>query len=123
EAIVSIHLNALGSPEARGAAAYYFGQDGYLSERGRRLAQLAVDNVVARTGTANCRTHPATSTVLRETRAPAVIVEPGFITHPDEGRALSSAECQNLVAKALSDAVVAFLVGDTPTGGATPAAA
>jgi N-acetylmuramoyl-L-alanine amidase len=123
EAILSVHLNGLPSPAARGAAAYYFGQDSYASERGRRLAQLAVDNVVARTGTANCRTHPSTSTLLRESRAPAVIIEPGFLTHPEEGRALQGPDHQALISHALTDALVAFVVGGTPTGDATPAAA
>lgn len=122
EAILSIHLNGLPSPAARGAAAYYFGQDSYVSERGRRLAQLAVDNVVAATGGPNCRTHPSTSTLLRESRAPAVVVEPGFLTHPEEGRALLTGEHQAVVAGALTDAFVTFIVGGGPTGDATPAA-
>ncbi|MBW3618690.1 MAG: N-acetylmuramoyl-L-alanine amidase [Actinobacteria bacterium] len=121
EAILSVHLNGLTSPAAHGAAAYYYGQDTYVSERGRRLAQLAVDNIVARTGTPNCRTHPSTSTLLRESRAPAVIVEPGFLTHPDEGRLLRDPDHQGLIAQALTDALVTFVVGMAPTGEATPA--
>ena len=121
EAILSVHLNGLASPAARGAAAYYFGQDSYVSERGRRLAQLAVDNIVALVDTPNCRTHPSTSTLLRESRAPAVIVEPGFISHPDEGALLRDADHQSLIAQALTDAVVTFVVGGLPTGQATPA--
>jgi N-acetylmuramoyl-L-alanine amidase len=123
EAILSIHLNGLPSPSARGAAAYYFGQDSYVSERGRRLAQLTVDNVVELTGTPNCRTHPSTSTLLRESRAPAVVVEPGFLTHPEEGRLLRDPDHQGVVAQALTDAVVTFVVGGPPTGHATPASA
>ncbi len=121
EAILSVHLNAVPSPTARGAAAYFFGQDDYVSERGRRLAQLAVDNVVARTGTPNCRTHPSGSTLLRSSRAPAVIVEPGFLSHPDEGGLLRDPDHQALVAQALTDALVTFVVGGAPTGDATPA--
>lgn len=121
EAILSIHLNGLDSPEASGAASYYFGQEGYVSERGRRLAQLCVDNVVAMTATPNCRTHPSTSALLRESRAPAVIVEPGFLTHPSEGALLSDPVHQTAIAQALVDALVTFLVGGHPTGEATPA--
>ena len=113
EAILSIHGNALGSPAARGAAAYYFGTDGYVSERGRRLAQLGVDAVCAEVDTPNCRTHPSTSALLRESRAPAVIVEPGFLTHPEEGRALLDPAYQRRIADALADAMVAFLLGET----------
>lgn len=121
EAILSVHLNGLASPEARGAAAYYFGQERYVSERGRVLAQLAVDAVVARTGTVDCRTHPSTSALLRESRAPAVIVEPGFLTHPDEGRRLATRAYQQLLAEALGDALATFLLGGLPADDAVAA--
>ena len=113
EAILSIHGNALSSPSARGAAAYYFGTDGYVSERGRRLAQLCVDAVCTALDTPNCRTHPSTSALLRESRAPAVVVEPGFLTHPQEGLALVDPAHQRRIADTLADALVAFLLGET----------
>lgn len=118
EAILSIHLNGLPQHEASGAAAYYFGQDGYVSERGRMLAQLCVDRIVERTGAIDCRTHPSTMTILRESRAPAALVEPGFLTHPDEGRRLADPDHQNHLAQALTDAINEFLLGppaQTPT--------
>jgi hypothetical protein len=117
EAIVSIHANGLTdangttSASAHGAAAYYFGTEGYVSERGRMLAQLCVDHIVDVTGTPNCRTHASTSAILRESRAPAVIVEPGFLTHPQEGEQLTDAGYQLLVAAALADALQTFLAG------------
>ena len=114
EAILSIHLNGLPQHDASGAAGYYFGHDGYISERGRLLAQLCVDHVVAETGTVNCRTHPSTMTILRESRAPAVIVEPGFLTHPEEGRLLCDPEHQNRIAHALTEALNVFLLGGSP---------
>lgn len=111
EAIISIHTNGLDAPEARGAAAYYFGNEVAVSERGRLLAQLCVDAVVEATGTLNCRTHPASSSLLRESRAPAVIVEPGFLTHPQEGRSLADPATQRRIASALAGAVQTFLEG------------
>jgi hypothetical protein len=66
--------------------------------------------------TPHCRTHPSTSAVLRESRAPAaIIVEPGFLTHPDEGRALLEVGYQRRIADALADAMVAFLLGEATT--------
>lgn len=111
-AIVSVHLNALPSPDARGVAAYYFGQEHYVSERGRRLAQLLVDRVVDTTGTLDCRTHQSTATLLRESRAPAVILEPGFLSHPEEGPALARPDYQAKIAAAISEAVSAYLIGE-----------
>ncbi|MEX1178409.1 MAG: peptidoglycan-binding protein [Nitriliruptor sp.] len=112
EAIVSLHANGIDSASARGAAAYYFGTEGYVSEHGRLLAQLAVDAICDATGTPNCRTHPSTTALLRESRAPAVLVEPGFLTHPEEGRRLLEPEYQRLIASALVDALQRFLAGE-----------
>lgn len=117
EVILSIHANGDASQHAHGAAAYHFGTDVYVSERGRALAELAADAIVAATTTAHCRVHASTSALLRESRAPAAIVEVGFITHPDEGRLLRSVDGQKLVADALVDAVVTYLL--QPPNGAT----
>lgn len=112
EVILSVHLNGHASPAANGTAAYYFGDASFVSEAGRRMADMAVDCVVERTGMANCRTHASTMALLRESRAPAVIVEPGFITHPDEGAYLERPARQEAIADALTDALAAFLTGD-----------
>lgn len=127
DAIISIHLNGLPQGQASGVAAYYFGSGGYLSEHGRLLAQLCVDRIVQETGAVNCRTHPSTMTILRESRAPAVIVEPGFLTHPEEGRRLCDPDYQNRLAQAITEAIDGFLLGASPespsTVGAETAAA
>lgn len=111
ELIVSVHGNGVASLHGRGAAAYHFGTDVQISDRGQRLAELCLDAVLAATGTVDCRVHPSTLAILRESRAPAVVVEPGFLTHPEEGRALAEAHVQQRIAAALAEAVVGFLVG------------
>lgn len=111
EAILSIHLDGHPNPAARGASGFYFGTDSTRSDQGRTLAELAVARIVAATGTLDCRTHPATTAILRESRAPAAIVEPGYLTHPTEGRALTDPGYQRLLAGAMVDALVTFLVG------------
>lgn len=112
-AIISIHANGLDTPEAHGAAAYYFGVERYVSERGRWLAQLLVDEICAATATPNCRIHAVNTTLLRASRAPAVLVEPGFLTHAEEGRALATPSVQRAVADAISRAVLTWLRGTT----------
>ena len=112
ELIVSIHLNGMDSPEARGAAAYHFGTDAQISDRGRHLAQLVLDQVLAVTGTADCRVHPATLSTLRESRAPAAVIEPGFLTHPEEGRMLCTPGYQQAIAAAITEAIAHYLLGD-----------
>jgi len=46
--------------------------------------------------------------VLRHAKVPAVVVEVGFLTHPEEGAKLLMAPYQEAIAKALADAVLAF---------------
>lgn len=110
ELILSVHANGSPSRSACGVAAYYFGaNEGPVSERGRRLADLTAEALVGATGSADCRTHPSTMTILSHSRAPAAVVEPGFLTHPDEGERLTRSEHQRVVADALTAAVVEFL--------------
>jgi N-acetylmuramoyl-L-alanine amidase len=111
DAVLSLRLNALDHEEARGAAGYYYGDGEYFSESGRRLAELCVDNIVERTGVPHLRTHSATVSLLRETRAPAVIVEPVFISHPDDGRRIQQPGLQEEVADALTAALTEHLTG------------
>lgn len=111
DAVVSIHMNALDSTAAHGVAAYYFGDQEVVSEAGRQLADQCVDELAQRLGVPNCRAHPATLSLLRETRAPAVIVEPGFITHDEEGSRLADPTYQDEIADALTSAVTGHLTG------------
>jgi N-acetylmuramoyl-L-alanine amidase len=111
EAIVSIHTNGHASQQARGASGNFFGDAVHISERGAMLAELVVDRICEATGTPNCRTHPSTTGILRESRAPAITVAVGFLTHPEEGAALTQAEHQRAIADAIVSALVRYLVG------------
>lgn len=109
DVVLSIQGNGLDAPAARGTAGYYYGAGVAVSERGRQLAGLAVSSIVKATHTVNCRTHPSTSALLRESRAPAVIIEVGFLTHPEEGRLLATTGYQATVAACLADSLVTWL--------------
>ncbi len=111
ETVLSVRLNALDSAAACGASALYFGDGEFESAAGRRLAELCLDRITTATGSPHCRTHPSTVSLLRETRAPAVIVEPGFVTHPEEGMAIQRPGVQDQVAQALSWALAEHLTG------------
>lgn len=115
DVILSVHCNGLErSATARGVAASYFGTTESTSVHGRELADLAVDRIHEMTGTPNCRAHPSTTTLLRESRAVAVIVEAGFLTHPDEGRRLADPAHQGVLAGCLVEALQEFLLVASP---------
>ncbi len=112
DAIVSIAVAAMTDSSASGAAAYYFGDGEVESDRGRNLADRCVDELAARLGTANCQSHPSTSTLLRESRCPATVVEVGFVTHPDEGRRLATPEHRQRAASAIAAGVRRWATGE-----------
>lgn len=109
DAVLNVQLNVAASPAACGASARYFGTDAQTSERGRLLANLLLDAVVAATGTPDCRAHPSTTTMLRSTRAPAAVIELGYLSNPNEGLRLVDSAYQRTLADALLHAVTTFL--------------
>ena len=111
EVIVSIGLNRADSARACGATASYFGTDHSVSELGRALADHLLARTVAALGTPDCRSHPATVSILRLSRAPAVVLEPGFLTNEDDARRLTDPAVQRQVAEAVVEGLVDFLTG------------
>lgn len=113
ELVLSIGLNGLGVPEASGASTYYFGGPHFASESGLQLAELLHAAIVGAGWTPDCRVHPMTWSILRETRMPAVVTEPGFITSPhDEAQLVCGARQDNL-ADVLVDGIERFLARTT----------
>ncbi|MDP8971132.1 MAG: peptidoglycan-binding protein [Actinomycetota bacterium] len=117
DVVLSIGLNGLATPLARGAACYYFGTSHFVSEGGYRLASLVQDTMVAAGWRPDCRAHPMTWTILRETRMPAVVAEPGFLTSPEDEARLIDPGHQDQLAAVLTAAVTRFLAGAVSVAG------
>lgn len=107
-ACISIHLND-GDPAADGASCLYFGSDASSSPAGERLAESILRALVDQLGMNDCRTHPMSLALLRETRMPAIQVEPCFITNPDEEAALGDQLYCAEIASAIADGLERFL--------------
>jgi len=80
-----LHHSSSPSPRAQGAAAYYFANAVYHSRAGKRLAGYVVDALSGELGRVDLRKHGRNYACLREVRPLAVMVEPGFMSHPKEG--------------------------------------
>jgi N-acetylmuramoyl-L-alanine amidase len=100
--LLSIHLNSHSSPVAAGAATYYFQHGTIASEPGEHLAGL-IQQALIQSGRPNCSSHGKAYPLLRETQMPAVVVEPCFITNPQEVQIL--AESLDYLAEAMVDAL------------------
>jgi N-acetylmuramoyl-L-alanine amidase len=100
---VSLHLNSHDEITAEGASTYHFSS----SRAGSALADH-IQESLARLGLADCRTHGRSYTVLKETRMPAVVVEPGFISNPYDEKRLGDPEFRRQVAAALAAGIARY---------------
>jgi N-acetylmuramoyl-L-alanine amidase len=73
------------------------------------LADLVQERLVGSTGAHDRGVRQNLFYVIRNSRIPAILVELGFITHPEEGRRLTEAEYQAQLADALADGILTFL--------------
>ncbi len=108
EVVLSIHLNTNRGPGAEGASVFYFGRAESVSLTGQRLADVILDELTARMGLTDGRTHPKAFPMLRETRMPAVQIEPCFITNPREEALLREEAFRKDIAIAVAEALERF---------------
>lgn len=75
----------------------------------RTLAELVQGHLVRSTGAVDRGVRQNLFFVIRRTRIPAILVELGFVSHPEEGRRLIDPEYQGVLADALATAILEFL--------------
>lgn len=98
---VSIHCNAAVNKEARGTETFYFKG----SKAGRKLAQSINDEIVDTLGTRNRGIKETSGLyVVKNTKAPAVLVETAFISNLDDENLLI--EKANVFAQAITRGIV-----------------
>lgn len=111
DAIVAIGLGCHDDPQVSGTACYYFAGASRESQSGRALAQLCHRRLLEATGSVDCRIHGRNWTILRLTRAPAVVVELGFLSNRADTSCVDSASGRRAVALALGGAIEEFFEG------------
>ncbi|MFN2388641.1 MAG: N-acetylmuramoyl-L-alanine amidase [Actinomycetota bacterium] len=97
---VSLHLNRHEEEMAEGACTYYFAG----SRVGEALAEKVQAELVS-LGAKDCRSHARAYPILKQTRMPAVLVEPAFVSNPDEEKKLDDPEFRNAAAAAVVTAI------------------
>ncbi len=105
DAAVSIHMNKFSDRRVRGPMAYY--QAG--AETGQALAQCVIDRLTEAIGLKARLANPGNNFVTRIHACPAVLVECGFLSHPDEERLLQDEAYQRTVAAAIAQGVMDYL--------------
>ncbi|MHB8894483.1 MAG: N-acetylmuramoyl-L-alanine amidase [Candidatus Geothermincolia bacterium] len=111
ELVLSIHMNSSSEPRACGSSCYYFSSVNYHSPYGYRLANHVQDALVDSLGLMDCRTHGRAYSLLRDTRMPVVIIEPAFITNPEEEALLRQDEFLDRIAGCIASATSKYFEG------------
>ncbi len=103
--LVSIHQNSYHSASVHGAQVFYYEQ----SVQGKILAETIQDSLIAAL-TTDGRGRVAKSNdnyyILLNVECPAVIVECGFLSNPNEAALLASEEYQVKVAEAIAEGII-----------------
>ncbi len=104
--IISVHCNDFEDPKIRGAQVFYNGSGNVRSEE---LAQFIQDELELHTGTTREISQEIGHFMLDETLVPAVTVETGFLSNPEEEILLGSPSYQEKLAQCIYNAIVSFV--------------
>ena len=107
DAAVSIHMNKFSDCKVRGPMAYY--QAG--AAEGEKLAVAVIDSLTEALCLKPRHANPGNNFVTRIPVCPAVLVECGFLSHPEEERLLQDEAYQRTLAEAVAQGVIAYLEG------------
>jgi N-acetylmuramoyl-L-alanine amidase len=112
---ISLHHNASDSTSASGVEVYYSSKSqddnfggGYSDSRlytSMNIASSIASSLTNSTGATNRGARDGNLFVLRNTTMPAVLVELGFITNPDEAKKCADSSYQDLEATAIANTV------------------
>jgi N-acetylmuramoyl-L-alanine amidase len=123
EIFVSLHLDAMATEHASGAACFFYGASRpgreVRSAVGERLADLIGREVSTRTDLVDGRIHPMTWELLRLTRMPAVRLDAGYVTSPSDAARLATPEFRDALAEAVVAGIQRLYLPDhldVPTG-------
>ena len=110
--VVSIHHASHSAPACCGTGSFYFERLGYQSHRGRMAAAYIQRGVSQALGTRDIGEFGRSYNVLRETNIPAVMLEPLYLTNPDEMELALDPYYPTTVAEAIAGALELYASRD-----------
>lgn len=102
DAFISIHCNSATNKEASGVETWRYSKVGALT---KELAANVQAAMIAASGARDRGVKENAFYVLKNTKAPAVLLEIGFISNDSEAEKIFSTEYQNLLADAIVEGV------------------
>ena len=103
--VVSVHMNRFTDPSVSGPMAFYMKG----SAEGQRLAELVIAAVCEAVGRPVRSANPGDYFVIRESPAPSVLVECGFLSNAEDEALLQTEAHQQKLARAIAKGVLAYL--------------
>jgi N-acetylmuramoyl-L-alanine amidase len=100
---ISIHNDFFHKPNISGSSVFH-----YSDTASEKLAKCVQEILVDKLGSKNRGAHFASLYVLRYTKMPAIVVEPAFISNPEEEMLISSAEGRQNTAESIFEGIVKF---------------
>ena len=109
--VISIHCNSYTDSAANGTETLIYKRGGMAEQFANIVQPLLVEAL----GTKNRGVKVQNVEILRETKAPAVLLELGFITNAGDEKKLVDSACQQKIAQAVTKACLKFF-GKEDTG-------
>ncbi|QNO16653.1 N-acetylmuramoyl-L-alanine amidase [Alkalicella caledoniensis] len=103
DVFVSVHYNGFSDPSANGTETYWHTRG---SNQSSRLASTVQNYLIKKLQRRNRGVKQANFYVLRETKMPAILIEPLFLTNPTEETLIRNEANQKLVAEAVVEGLV-----------------
>lgn len=119
---VSVHVNSGGGGSAKGVEVYWYEYDSAYQpvvnqkyhndpirlRNSERLANSIQNNIIKSTGAVNRGVRRATYAVVREAKAPAVLIETGYIDNSSEVYKLASKQYQEKIANGIVNGIIEY---------------
>jgi N-acetylmuramoyl-L-alanine amidase len=117
DVLLSLHCDSHDHSDASGVATFFFGRDrgSSWSPVGEHLADLILREIVARTPLRNCRSHGRSWGLLQRTSMPAVRIEAGYLSHPDDAALLADPGFRDTLAEAVVVSLQRVYLGEDDT--------
>lgn len=104
---VSVHFNSSRATEAQGIEVFFCDakDDRTRTTASRKLADSVLSRIIRRTSAHSRGVKKGNFFVIRETSMPAILVEGGFISNPEERALLKSRDYQEKIARGIADGI------------------
>jgi N-acetylmuramoyl-L-alanine amidase len=107
---VSIHFNSSRSPIAQGIEIFFYDskENKKRTRLSKRLADTVLNRLVRQTSATSRGVKKGNFYVIRETSIPAILIEGGFISNPEERALLKQLDYQEKIARGIVDGIDAY---------------